>query len=151
MTKEEKKKIYMKAYRLANKEKIAAKQREYKKANKEKIAKYDKEYIRDKEKKRISDRKYRFNNKEKIAEQKKRQQEANKLPYNVIYCIPNYNGLGDNYCGVTYDIVSRMRNHKSQGKHNVSDWFILDIVIDRKHAEISEGRFHYKGYHGAKY
>ena len=111
----------------------------------------NKTYVRDKDAKRESDRVYRLKNKDRLSKQKILQRKANNLPYNVIYCIPNYNGLGDNYCGVTYNIVSRMRNHKSQGKQNVSDWFILDIKTDRKQAEISESSFHDKGCHGAKY
>jgi len=71
-----------KAYKLANKEKIAAARKEYRKANKEKIAQNLKEY-RQANKDRLAqqDKEYRQANKEKIAERTKkyRQENADKV------------------------------------------------------------------------
>ena len=69
-TRKEKKAAYMKVYREANKEKIAA----YDKANKEKKAAY---YQANKEKKAAQQKTYREANREKKAAQKKAYNQAN--------------------------------------------------------------------------
>ena len=115
----ENKKRNARIYYEANKERLLAQKNEYRQANKEKIAKKDKEY-----------------------------KDARRLNYNIIYCIPNYDGKGGNYAGVTNQPEFRMKSHKSSGKLNIQDWFILDIVIDRTEAEASESAFHSQGYHG---
>lgn len=132
--KKERKRLYDKAYREANKERIKEKKRLYQ--------------IKTKDKKRAYDKKYNKENKDKRRLYNKVNKEANKLPYNVVYCIPNYNGNGDNYCGVTNQPVLRMRGHKSVGKLNTSEWYELGRVEDRKEAETLESSFHKLGYHG---
>ena len=42
-----------------------------------------------------------------------------------------------------------MKNHRNTGKLNVSEWYELGKVVDRKEAEALEGAFHKLGYHGA--
>jgi hypothetical protein len=121
MTEIERKKEYDKAYKKKNKEKVKAWSRSYYLANKEKVAK-----------------------KQKIRKSK------NTLEYSIVYCIPNYDGIGGNYCGVTNNIKSRMYNHKAAGRLNIKDWFILDIKTDRFEAEKSERQFHSNGYHGTR-
>tara|TARA_R110000796_G_scaffold147019_1_gene263751 strand:- start:229 stop:786 length:558 start_codon:yes stop_codon:yes gene_type:complete len=174
MTKEEKKE-YMKAYRAKNKERIAKQEKEYKLKNKEKIAAQQKAYNEvnreknnavsrayarankdnraiyleiNKDKIAKRSKAYRVINKEKITKQGKVYRASKKLPYNIIYCIPNYDGLGNNYCGVTSRPDIRIKDHKSLGKVNTKDWFILDVVVDRAEALIKESEFHKLGYHG---
>lgn len=137
MTKEEKKekkKAYNKAWYLKNKEAHSKRCKEYQANNKTEIAAYKKA------------------NKDKIKVQNavrgKRYREANKLKTNIVYCIPNYNGLGDNYCGVSNQPNIRMAKHKFDGKLNTSEWYELGRVIDRKEAEALESAFHELGYHG---
>tara|TARA_R110000796_G_scaffold82986_1_gene181935 strand:+ start:290 stop:655 length:366 start_codon:yes stop_codon:yes gene_type:complete len=76
--------------------------------------------------------------------------ESNKLPYNIVYCIPDYNGKGDNYAGVTDNPLNRMAQHKYKGVLNTSEWYELGKVIDRREARALEDAFHKLGYHGAR-
>ena len=172
MTKEERAvymKAYNKAYKEANKEKLKAKR----KANKENRSEaqieadleanraYMKAYYqknKDKAKARYEANKedilakrpiYRKNTKEKRATQAKVYSESKKLSYNIVYCIPNYNGKGDNYCGVTNQPEARMRVHNTLGVLNTSEWYELGICNDRKEARDLEDAFHKLGYHGA--
>ena len=71
--------VCAKAYRQANKEKIAEQNKAYRQANKEKIAEQDKAY-KQANKEKIAERRkaYRKANKEKIAERGKTYYEANK-------------------------------------------------------------------------
>ena len=83
MTKEEKK-AYDKAYREANREKIAAKEKAYREANREKIAIGQKDWYEANKEKVIAQRKvYREANKEKIAAKKKVYTEANREKINA--------------------------------------------------------------------
>ena len=125
-----------KAYRDANRERIAEYKKAYRQANKEKIVKENKEYYKA--------------NKEKISVKAVAYRESKTLCYSIIYCIPNYDGKGGNYAGVTNNPTQRMRQHKSLGKLNTADWFVLDIVVDRAEAFDSESKFHSQGYHGDK-
>ena len=146
---EAEKKAYKKAYREANKEKIAArmkayraknkeKKKAYNAANKEEIKAYNKEY---------SAAHYQ-NNKESRIKSAKAYYESKKPPFNIVYCIPDYDGKGGHYAGVTNSVYSRMSQHKHYGKLNTENWFILDVVIDRDEALMSEARFHTQGYDG---
>ena len=137
MTKEgkkERKKAYNKAWYLKNKEAIAVRSKAYREANKTEIAAY----------KEVNKDKIKVQN----AIRGKRYREANKLKTNIVYCIPNYNGLGDNYCGVSNQPQLRMAKHKFDGKLNTSEWYELGKVTDRKEAEALESAFHELGYHG---
>jgi len=72
-------KAYFKAYRAANKEKVAQRAKAYQQANKDKIAQRKKAYREaNKEKFAKRDKAYRQANKDKIAERNKAYQQANK-------------------------------------------------------------------------
>lgn len=172
MTKEERA-LYMKAYRLANKDKRRAYNKAYNEANKDKKRAYNKVYN---EKNKEYNRVRYLNNKEeakayyeankedilakrpiylektkeKRATQAKAYNESKKLPYNIVYCIPNYDGKGGNYCGVTNQPILRMGAHNTLGVLNTSEWYELGRCNDRKEAEALESAFHELGYHGAK-
>ena len=115
----ESKKEYMRLYRIRNRAKLQAQQKVANDLRKESSREYNKS-----------------------------RHESKTLPYNVIYCIPNYDGKGGNYAGVTNNVYSRMSSHRYLGKQNTEDFFILDIKTDRKEALASELRFHKQGYHG---
>ena len=119
MTRGEKRADYMKAYKQKNKEKLEA---------------YKKDWYED--------------NIEHCLAQRREWNNGKKLPYVIIYCIPNYDGKGGNYAGITNNVYRRMANHKNLGKKNTDDWFILDIKTSRKAALISEKHFHSQGYEG---
>jgi len=142
--KKEKRAIYMKGYNKAygktryqsNKEERKAKQRAYNQKNRDTInakqrAKYQK-------------------NKEEAQARGIATYESNKLPYNIVYCIPDYNGKGNNYAGITDNPTNRMAQHKYKGVLNTSEWYELGKVVDRKEAEALEDAFHKLGYHGAR-
>ena len=79
MTKEENRKDYMKAYREANKEKIAAQQKAYKEANREKIAAQQKAYREANKEKELAWQKSWYEaNREKAKAKGKAYYEANK-------------------------------------------------------------------------
>ena len=92
---------------------------------------------------------YRAKNRDVFSQRNKARFELKKLPYNIVYCIPNYDNKGNDYCGVTNQPYYRMKNHRNTGKLNVSEWYELGKVVDRKEAEALEGAFHKLGYHGA--
>lgn len=134
MTRKEKKREYDKAYRAKNKEKRAAQNAAY--------------YLNNIDEQKVKRKVYRDNNKEAAKSRAANQRLRDTLPYNVVYCIPNYDRLGNNYAGVTNNTTHRMHKHKHLGKHFTEDMFILDIVVDRAEALKSEALFHAQGYHG---
>ena len=67
-----------------------------------------------------------------------------------MYCIPNYDGKGGNYAGVTNQPEKRMQRHTLDGKINTQDFFILDVKTDKLEAYASETALHGEGYHGAR-
>ena len=177
--KKEARAVYMKAYNITNRDKIAKQKKGYKLANKEKIAKTTEKYLENtKEERAIKAKVYNESNKENIAKRGKAYNEANnesilskkktyreanketlaeknkvyneskKLPYNIVYCIPDYNGNGDNYAGVTNQPEIRMRGHKSDGRINTDKWYELERIVDRAEAEAKEKEYHSLGYHG---
>lgn len=140
-----------KAWKLNNKSKVAKHNKTYKENNKEAISETNRVWRENnKEHKSNVGKAYYKANKESMDDKNKAIYESKKLPYNIIYCIPDYDNKGNDYAGVTNNPSYRMRNHKSQGKLNTADFFILDVVVDRVEAEASESRFHAQGYHGAK-
>ena len=143
MTKEEKKKIYMKAYRLANKEKIASQVRAYNEANKVSISEYNKQY--------------RFDNKELISKKLKDRYTKNKASvkskvlsykqtlkddfYTVYYL------KEEHYIGVTNQPKIRMQNQKRNGKH-VLDYEVVTTVKTKREALDIESLLHKLNYNG---
>lgn len=159
------KKARSKAYKDANKDSIAVKSKAYRAKNKEKTRAYGKARYEAKKEEILADNKVRYQNnrdvitaKQRIKYQKNKEQEqargianykSNKLPYNIVYCIPNYNGKGDNYAGITDNPTNRMAQHKYKGVLNTSEWYELGKVEDRIEAKALENAFHKLGYHGA--
>mgnify|MGYP003650721461 CR=1 FL=1 len=92
---------------------------------------------------------YQNNREEMIAKQLDRHRRQN-LPCTIVYVIPNYDGLGNDYVGITKNLNNRLAKHKHLGKLNVDKWDILDIEYDRAKARELEKRFHTKGYHGGR-
>ena len=62
--------------------------------------------------------------------------KSTKLNYYVVYYLPN-----ENYCGITTNPESRMREHKARGK-NVEGWKVLYTSADVKEAYYHESLFH---------
>ena len=136
MTTQEQKKEILKAKRYAKKEA----KRVVREAYKEKVAASN-------EKKAAKSKAYNKANKSKKYKQNQAYKRDNTLPYNVVYCIPLYNGK-DNYCGVTNQPSLRMYKHKALGKLNVNEWYELGRCNDKKEALALERAFHKLGYHG---
>ena len=110
-------------------------------------------------------REYYLANKSKIVDRAKTRYKANReaiidkqlarhrnhnLPCTIVYVIPNYDGLGNDYVGITKNIQNRLAKHKSLGKLNTKKWDILDIEYDRAKARELERDFHLNGYHGGR-
>ena len=146
----EKARAYDKAWRIANKEKVSEHNKKYSSKNKEKRAEYQRGYYQDniQEIKDKSNSTY-ASNKEAIRAKQKAYYETNKLPYTIVYSIPDYNGKGDDYCGVTSYPEHRMSGHKTKGRLNTDKWYTLDKVDKREDAMIIEAKYHSQGYHGA--
>ena len=134
MTKEERK-IYDRAYRLANKETLRAYQKGYRDANKEDLKDYYK--------------KYRANNKSIIDNRSKEYTEATNLGYYIIYALPNAYNDERVYCGMTQNSYKRMISHKHSGR-NTEGWFVLDVCQTKQEALLIEASYHDKGYAGKK-
>ena len=114
MTKEERK-IYMKQWYQANKESKKQHSIQYYNKNLE----YQKQYH-------------------------KQQNESLKLPYHIVYLLPDHN-----YIGVTNRPYKRMSNHKRENNRNTSNWVELARYTDREEALAHEARLHNEGYEGA--
>ena len=147
--KKERLKIYSKSYNEANKDRVRANRKAYNKsyneANKERKADIQRAYRA--KKKRIAQEEKA--DKERRAAYNRTYRESKKSKYTTIYCIPNYNGKGDNYVGITNNLIRRLSSHKHLGKLNTDKYIELDKVDDRKEAEVLESKYHSRGYHGA--
>ena len=119
-TKQLRKKEYQRAYYLANKAKIDANSREHYKANKD-----------------------------SLIEKQLARHRSHNLECTIVYCIPDYNGKGDDYVGITKNLNNRLAKHKSLGKLNTDKWYILDLDFNRAEARAIEKTYHLEGYHGA--
>lgn len=144
--KRERKLAYQQRWKEANKEKVKAYKKAWNEANREKNAKTTKDWKINNKNKQDA---YLLKTREDRLAKMKASREEKKTPFNIVYCIPNYNGLGDNYAGVTNQPEKRMKAHNLKGRLNTENWFILDVVVDRGEALMSESRFHAQGYHGA--
>lgn len=170
--KKEAKAIAQKKYYNKNKEKIATYHKERRKRNKEVLAvkdkaKYDaKKDCEDfKEKRKANNKAWRDKNpdyakawrdknkdsedyKEKNKARTKAWNEAIKLQFYVVYTIDNYDGKGNNYCGVTSRPDGRMTKHRFDGKLNVDDYSIVGTQVEKADALAIERDYHSRGYHG---
>ena len=110
-------------------------------------------------------REYYLANKSKIVDRAKTRYEANReaiidkqlarhrshnLHCTIVYVIPNYDGLGNDYVGITKNLNNRLAKHKSLGKLNTDKWDILEVEFDRAKARELERDFHLNGYHGGR-
>lgn len=141
--KKETKRIRMKAYRLENKEKIAAKAKEY-----NRIKMQDPEY---REKMRLKASEYRKNNPEKVSsywkenrsEIQRRYRESLKDGLYTVYYLPE-----EHYVGQTHSIKKRIEDHRYARKRHVLDVEVLAKFETRKEALAFEAKLHDMGYHG---
>ena len=88
-------------------------------------------------------------NKEELIEKQLARHRSHNLKCTIVYCIPNYDGLGNDYVGITKNLNNRIAKHKSLGKLNTDKWYILDLDFDRADARAIEKTYHLDGYHGA--
>ena len=88
---------------------------------------------------------YSANNKNRVLMHRAK----NRLDHYVIYCLPNYDGLGSNYVGLTKNLYQRLAWHKTKGKLNTSSYIVLDTASTKKEGLIIERTYHDKGYCGA--
>jgi len=70
------------------------------------------------------------------------------LGYWIVYIITDYNGLGNDYCGMTQNIYVRMANHKSIGRLNTDTYTIVKKCDSLEDALEIESAVHNFGYHG---
>ena len=127
-------KAYQKAYREANKEKIAEQQKAYREANREKINKQAKEYREaNKEAIKVRNALYRKKNKKVIAEYKKNYQKKNKRKtskqkllwlQNKLKSNPFFR-LVSNYrrsCNTAFESIGQKKNNKSLKLLGLKTW-----------------------------
>lgn len=89
-------------------------------------------------------------NREELIEKQLIRHRAQNLHCTIVYVIPNYDGLGNDYVGITKNLNNRLAKHRSLGKLNVDKWDILDVEYDRAKARELEREFHLNGYHGGR-
>lgn len=111
-------------------------QRNYYRANKERILTQAQERYQD--------------NKEALIDKQLARHRAHNLHCTIVYVIPNYDGLGNDYVGITRNLNNRLAKHRSLGKLNVDKWNVLDVEYDRAKARLLEKEFHTQGYHGGR-
>ena len=75
--------------------------------------------------------------------------ESYRLPYHIVYALPDFRNDERAYCGVTNQPETRMYVHENSG-NNTEGWFILGVFMDRDEAETAEALYHVQGYCGAK-
>ena len=142
-------KEHVKQQRLANPEQ----RKIYNQVNKNKINEYSKQqYLNNPEyyeqwrlNNKENIKQYYLDNKEKIKGNIKQRYESFKLPYYIVYLLPD-----DNYVGITNNPVDRMGSHRCQHKRNTSNWTELARFDIREEALKCEAEYHAKGYEGKK-
>lgn len=97
------------------------------------------------------DRAYYIKNKAKLAVYHKNRYQEQKFSNGivVVYQIPNYDGKGNIYAGVTQNIINRKHKHKHLGKLNVDKTIIIAVCKTREKARFIEDLLHQLGCHGA--
>jgi len=118
-----------KIYNQANKDKTKEYNKQWRLANSE----YDKQWYQDN------------NNKEKYIDNHKQWLLNNKLPYTIVYLLPDHN-----YVGITDNPANRMYNHKCHHNRNIANMVELARYTDREEALAHEARLHNTGYEGGK-
>ena len=132
---------------MTEKEKKSAYDKEYYKRNKESMKENGRRRRAEKpEVIKETLRLYHIENKEHLNKYSSDRCEAHKIPFTIIYCLPNENPP---YVGKTMNPTYRMLQHKSM-ERDPSDWFILDICNTDKEAVAVERSYHNKGYSGKR-
>ena len=88
---------------------------------------------------------YRLNNSKHLKNYIKEYEESIKLPYHIVYLIPDYK-----YVGVTNQPNKRMSTHRSKKNRNTNNWIELKRFNNREDALKYEAELHSQGYEGAK-
>lgn len=131
MTKEEKiehTRAYNRAYRKANKEKMALREKLWRKSNKEKVAKYQKEY--------------RIANKESVRKTEKIYRQSLKDGFYTLYYLPEHH-----YIGITNQPKKRLINHRATGR--LTEGYEVVATFDTKREALdAETYMHSIGYVG---
>ena len=79
----------------------------------------------------------------------KNAREKQRLPFYIVYCLPNYNKKGCYaYAGVTNLPGSRMRLHRFND-NNIEGWYVMDICNTKAEALAKEREYHGKGFGGS--
>lgn len=89
-------------------------------------------------------------NREAIIDKQLARHRSHNLHCTIVYVIPNYDGEGNDYVGITKNLNNRLAKHKSLGKLNTDNWDILEIEFDRAKARELEKQYHSQGYAGAR-
>ena len=143
MTREEKKvymKAYNKAYRLANKEKLAAQKKKYHEDNKELFSlKKKQKYEANKEPAIKRAKKWYKANKDLVKERR----DAKTDDFYTLYFIPNHN-----YVGVTNQTYARMNNHRVKNNKDTTNWTTIKTFKTKREALDAESFYHSIGYEG---
>ena len=79
------------------------------------------------------------------VEQNKQYYKKHKLPYYVVYLLPDYN-----YVGITNNPYYRMDTHKSKYNRNTDNWVEIARYNKRQEALKHEAKLHSQGYEGTK-
>ena len=94
--------------------------------------------------KKQQSKQWRLNNPECKKQMDKQYHESLKLPYHIVYLLPDHN-----YVGVTNNPTCRMNRHRNGHKRNTSNWVELACFDSRKDALKCEAEYHAKGYEGS--
>ena len=140
------KKIYQAKWWEENKEAQKIKQANWYQDNKEEVKRQGKEWSEaNPEKVKAKNDKFKENNPGYFKEHS----HKHDLGYWIVYIIHDYNGRGDEYCGMTQNIHARMNKHKSLGKLNTDAYTIVKKCDTLEDALEIESAVHNFGYHGS--
>ena len=131
-TKEEKRiaaNISAKRWRDNNKEQVAAVKKAWRTNNPDKV--------------KARNKKWNDENRAHLLAYKKAHHEAKKLPYYIVYGLPNHF-----YCGITNQPEPRMSAHRSEHKRTTHNYFIMATAETRDEALEIEAEFHDAGWDG---
>ena len=91
------------------------------------------------------DKQARLSKPEYFRKKAKQRRINNKLPYHIVYLLPDCN-----YVGVTNNPIFRMDRHYSDKNRNTDNWIELARYELRKEALAHESKLHDQGYEGRK-
>ena len=118
---------------------------------KEKRKEYQSSYYRANKVRLKAEAKVRYqNNREEMIAKQLDRHRAQNLHCTIVYVIPNYDGLGNDYVGITRNLNNRLASHRSLGKLNVDKWDVLEVEYCRVKARELEKTYHSQGYAGGR-